>query len=107
VPRDAIVVGSRDLYYPADETADVPPEFDYDGVKTRRDRRIDDLLENETKVRLVADVRVGAAGAIQIDLGGGYALELFPNASAETEEWRFFRPQLDDPHLVVTGAGLE
>jgi len=63
VRGDAIVVGSRDLYYPADETAEVPPEFDYDydGMKTRRDRRVDALLENATTAYIVTDVRVGVA----------------------------------------------
>ena len=109
VRGDAIVVGSRDLYYPADETAEVPPEFDYDydGMKTRRDRRVDALLENATTAYIVTDVRVGAAGAFQIHLDEGYALEEFPDDSAEAEDWRFFRPYLNDPHLVVTGAGLE
>ena len=106
VRDDRVVVGSSDLYYPADEAAEVPEDFDWDGVVTRRDRRVAALFENETGAFAVQRIDVGDAGALRIAFDKGYALELFPHDSVTDEDWRLFRPYLDDPHLVVTGTGI-
>ena len=106
VRDDTVVVGMRDLYFPADETAEAPDDFDWDGVITRRDRRIAALFENETRSFAVQRVDVGDAGALRIILERGHALEVFPHDSLNEENWRLFRPYLDEPHLVVTGTGL-
>src|SRR5260370_30724506 len=40
--EDRVIVGSRDLYYPADflEEEEVPPEFDWDRDPNLRDKRL-------------------------------------------------------------------
>jgi hypothetical protein len=103
---DKIVVGSADLHYPADETAEVP-EDDWDGVVTRRDRRVSALFESGRRFFTVKQVDVGDAGALRIALDEGYALEIFPQSSVNNEDWRLFRPYLDEPQVVVSGIGIE
>jgi hypothetical protein len=107
VRGDVIVVGIGDLWAPADEKIDVPNDFDWRDVLTRRDRRMARLLENETRALLVQEVEVGDAGAMRIVLEDGLALEVFPSDSLDGEYWRLFRPAVDEAHLVVTGRGLE
>lgn len=56
----------------------------------------------------VQTVQVDDLGGVIITLSDGITLTLFPNASADDEEyWRFFRPGKDEPHLVVTAQGIE
>ena len=102
---DDIIVGSRDLYYPADESAEPSDDFDWDHERTRRDRRIEALFANARSF-VGRRVDVGNAGALRIDLGDGYVLEVFPQDSLAGEHWRLFRPYRDEPHVVVTGAGI-
>jgi hypothetical protein len=104
---DTIVVGSGDLYFPADEAAEAPDDFDPNGVVTRLDHRVTQLFERETRAFTVRQVDVGAAGALRIVLDDGLALEVFPDESVSREAWRLFRPYSDAPHLVVTGTGIE
>jgi hypothetical protein len=106
VRADVLVVGSRDLYAPADEEAPVPDEFKYDGVVTRRDKRMAELFADDT-VLTVRAIDVGEAGALGIALDSGHILELFPNDSTLGEDWRLFRPYRDDPHLVISGGTIE
>ena len=106
VRADTLVVGSRDLYFPGDETAEVPDDFEYDGVATRRDKRIAALFDDDTALT-VRTIDVGEAGALRISLDSGHILELFPNDSTTSEDWRLFRPYRDEPGLVISGGTIE
>jgi hypothetical protein len=104
VRDDAVLVGSRDLIHPADHFAGPRDDFDWDQDWNRRDDRIEALFANSRSF-VVRRVDVGAAGALRIDLGDDHALELFPQDSMVGERWRLFRR--DEPHFVVTGAGVQ
>ena len=105
---DQVIVGSRDLYYPPEEIDDPPDDFDWDVQgANRRDKRIAQLFENETRQFLVRQVEVGAAGSFTIVLDDDYALEVFPQDSLSGEHWRIFRPYVEEPHFVLTGKGLD
>jgi hypothetical protein len=51
-------------------------------------------------------VRADNCGGVTFQLSGGYRLVLFP-AGIRGEDWRFFRPNTDDPHFVVAGGQVE
>jgi len=51
----------------------------------------------------VQTVEAGEAGSLVIALEEGYNLEIFPHDSEGDEHWRFFKPQTEEPHFVVTG----
>jgi hypothetical protein len=106
---DRIVVGSRDLYYPADYREDeaVPSEFDWDRDPNRRDKLLTLLFENGAKEFVVERVAVGAAGSLHIELSENLALDIFPNDSLSDEHWRLFNPGTHGEHFVVTGSGIE
>ena len=106
--RDQVIVGSRDLYFPPENT-DVPIEdFDWDVQgANRRDRRIAELLQNQTREFIVRKVEVEKAGGFRITFEDEYALDVFPHDSLAGEHWRLFKPSADDPHFVVTGTGIE
>jgi hypothetical protein len=104
---DRVVVGSRDLYNPPQESDDLE-NFDGDVQgANRRDKGIAELFQNGTREFRVRDVEVGEAGAFTIRFDDGYALDVFPDDSLSGEHWRIFRPSADEPHFVVNGEGLE
>src|SRR5215469_12834765 len=64
---DRVVIGSRDLYYPREESVDPVEDFDWDVQgANRRDKRIAELFQNETRQLMVRDVQVREAGAFTI-----------------------------------------
>ena len=96
---DAVLIGSSDLYEPADGREDLTG-FDWDqpGVN-RLDVLMRDLLDSDSSL-VVENFKFGRAGAISIALGQDRNLEVFPNDSHD-EYWRLFRPGTDYRHLVV------
>jgi len=103
-----IVVASRDLYSPPEESDDRPDNFNWDVQGgNRRDKRIAELFLGETRQFMVQKVEVGAAGSFTIGLEDAYALDVFPDDSLSGEHWRIFKPYADEPHFVVTGKGVE
>ena len=105
---DHIVVASRDLYSPPEESDDCPDNFNWDVQgANRRDKRIAELFLCETRQFLVRTLEVGAAGSFTITFDDEYALDVFPDDSLSGEYWRIFKPYADEPHFVVTGKGLE
>ena len=105
---DQVVVGGRDLYYPPEESDGPMDDFDWDvHGANKRDKRIAELFQNETRQFLVRKVEVGEAGGFTIIFDDGYALDVFPDDSFSDEHWRIFKPSAEEPHFVVTGKGLE
>jgi hypothetical protein len=106
--NDKIVVASRDLYTPREGSGDRPQDFKWDVQgANRRDQRIAELFQNETRQFAVRRVEAGNAGSFTIVLDQDYALDVFPDDSLTGEHWRIFKPYAGEPHFVVTGNGLE
>ena len=105
---DQVIVGSRDLYYPPEESDDRLKDLDWEVQgANRRDKRVAELFQNETRQFLARDVEVGEAGSFTIVLDNAYALDVFPDDSLSDEHWRIFKPYVEEPHFVVAGKGLE
>ena len=103
-----VVVASRDLYYPPEESEDRPENFNWDVQgSNRRDKRIAELFQNETREFSVQKVEAGEAGTFTIVFDQGYALDVFPDDSLSGEYWRFFKPYRGEQHFVVTGSGMQ
>ena len=83
-----------------------PPDFDWQ-KGNRFDRIATEFLQNETRQLVVQKVEAGDAGSLTIALEHGYKLEVFPQDSESEEHWRFFRPSVDERHLVFTGKGFQ
>ncbi len=108
--EDEVVVGSQDLYYPADHEnggKEFPPDFDWDRDPNRRDKLLRLLFEGGTREFVVQKVEVGGAASLHIALTEKLSLEVFPDDSLSHERWRLFRPGVDEPHFVVAGSGVE
>jgi hypothetical protein len=106
--KEQVVVGARDLYYPPEESDDRPEEFDWDVQgANRRDKRIAELFQNETRQFFVRKVEVGEAGHFTLIFDNDYALDVFPDDSLRGEHWRIFKPYAEESHFVVSGRGLE
>ena len=109
VREDGVVVGSQDLYYPAeyDPKIGVPEEFDWNRDPTRCYHLLSALFDNETREFIVQAIDVGSAGGVRVLLNHGLALEVFPCDSLEREHWRLFKLGSEEKHFVVTGNGIE
>jgi hypothetical protein len=103
---EGIVTGRSDLWEPAD--ADVPfdEKWHYDKSPNLQDLRLDGLLIQSVKPFVVEKVDADEFGGVAICLSQGYVLRLFP-AGTRGEDWRFFQPTRDAPHLVITGGVIE
>lgn len=112
VGPEGIVVASRDRFYP---TSDRPLEdafaddFEWDQPGANRcDERMEAFLEQYKSDNLyVKNIRADLIGSLWIQLGNDYRLEVFPDGSLEQEFWRFFEPDTETAHFVVTGSGIE
>jgi hypothetical protein len=99
---ESIVVGSYDLNFPRGvfELSGVPGDFDW----SKGPNRLDELIEHVRANLLPAEgieVVVGAAGAFTVLFRGDLALDVFPNASGESEHWRLFAPgDSEREHLI-------
>jgi hypothetical protein len=104
---DQVLVGSRDLYVPPAEGEEGLETFNWDVPgANRRDKRIADLFQNETRQFVAKRVQVAEAGTFTIILDDEYALDVFPDDSLSDEHWRIFQPSSEVPHFVVSGSGL-
>ncbi|MFT4113407.1 hypothetical protein [Silvibacterium sp.] len=100
VGGDSVLLGSSDLYYPADGSEDCS-NFDWDiPSASRRDVLMGDLMRGSDQL-IVTRAELGLAGALHIWFDQNYCLEIMPNNSIEDEYWRLFKPGTNDRHLVV------
>ena len=105
VHKDEIIVGSRDLQYPADysETQEVPADFDWDRDPNRQDKLLAALLANDATNLIVREIKGETAGRFEAILSEGFSLQVFPDDSLSLEHWRLFTPRSQRPHFVVSG----
>jgi len=106
VNSHGIVVGSQDIHYPLDESADWDQA---DG--TRRDRRIAAWLgEHSSAQPRVERIETDSVGGFKLFMEHNVVLEVFPAHSLRgeySEHWRLFRPSEEGRHFAVTGHGVE
>lgn len=106
---DRVLVGNRDLYYPADYryADETPVGFDWERGPTLRDKLLHSLFQNAARELVVDRVEVYEAGGLHIVFREGASLDVLPCDSVSDEHWRLFEPDKDAPHFVVTGGGIE
>jgi hypothetical protein len=104
VRDDNVIVGSRDLYYPAGDTQNdsIPESFDWDRDQNRRDNLLESLFSGRGFT--VRSVHLAAAGMCRIEFDEDASLEIFPDDSLTHEHWRLFATQDADTQLVMTGT---
>ena len=101
-----VVVGSYDLHFPRGvyEISKVPADFDWAKAPNRLDELIEDVQQRFLPAE-VTDVVGEMAGSFTLVLAGGVSLDVFPNASVESEHWRLFAPGDDDREHLVHESG--
>lgn len=100
--HDEVVIASGDVHDASEQGGgDSAP------IVTRANERVQQLFQRETRQLAVEQVKAGDAGAFSIMLADGYVLEVMPDDSSDSEHWRLFKPYVEGPHFVVTGAGLQ
>src|SRR5579862_7274722 len=104
--QDAIVVASRDVYYPAEYSGftNIPSDFDWERDPNLRDKLLRSLFKSRAGGSIVQNVDVGIAGNLHISLDGDVCLEIFVDDSLGEEHWRLFEIGKSG-HFVVTGRG--
>jgi len=104
---EGIVVASRDRHVPAGDPDAEPPGWRWDVPGANRsDERCAAWFATRAAA-CVERVTADAFGGLRVALTGGVTLEVFPDDSLDREHWRYFQPATEEPHFVVTGAGVE
>jgi hypothetical protein len=114
VTNNRILTGSADYFEPAVESEDVNLDDQRSGnLQRRRLREIftdydskTRSLVNETDARIVTAVHSDQFGGLDLDLTGGFRLQVFPTGS-RGEDWRFFSPGNEEDHFVIEGGHLD
>lgn len=108
--EDGLLVGSGDLFTPADPAAD-PETFDWQVPgATWCDLRLQALVDAvAARPPVLTTAAADAIGGLVLELEGGLILDIFPDSSparhVESEYWRLSIP--GEPLLVVGSNGVE
>ena len=112
VCEDKVVLGKFDLYEPKSDNWG-NEDFDWDNFDwdIKGNNRYDELAEkyfSEDSPKFIAkNISVNKIGDLKISLTNDFVLEIFADASDDSEYWRFFESgNKDQEHLVVTGQGI-
>lgn len=108
---DRIVTGSADYYEPPGAGEEVNLDDHRAGnLQRKRLREVfatyDEStrsLINEADALIVTAVHADRFGGLDLELSGGFRLQVFPSGSCG-EDWRFFSPGTDDDHFVIEGG---
>ena len=111
IATGGIVTGSSDYYEPAEVEGEVVRKDSEAG--NLQQKRLRNLLPsydvntrslvNSTGQLVVEAAFVDDLGGFELQLSGGYRLQVFPNGS-RAEDWRFFAPSSEEDHLVIEGG---
>lgn len=105
----AILLGSSDVYEPADKTVDFNEDFNWEKAGANmRDAKLQILL---SKPLVVEAVEVDTFGGFSLLFKNGMMLSAFPASSSKdeyNEHWRLLdnRPETKQ-HFVVSNQGLD
>ena len=105
-PTPRIVVGSRDVYSPADPSIDAEDEnFHWDEPWANLcDWRVKSFMEEcKSRPLVVESIEADEIGSLRICFTGGFVLDLFPDTSNHDgydEHWRLLSAP-NQPHFVV------
>ena len=108
-----IVVGYDDVRYPKSNPSAEPPGFRWDAEgANRRDERLESFFDDHrSNPPAVTSLEADDLGSLRLTLDQNVRLELFPDDSlddvTDSERWRFFQPDTDGPHFLVTGDGCD
>ncbi|MBI1375282.1 MAG: hypothetical protein GC159_21395 [Phycisphaera sp.] len=104
---DGIVTGSNDLWEPAEREPDFDyADWDYDSSLNVQDMQMHLLLTRLGDALRVNAIDADNLGGLEVMFESGHTLRLFP-AGTRGEDWRFFRPGSEEPHLVIAGGRIE
>ncbi len=105
VASDGIVVGSRDIYFPAGEGSQLPDDFEWDVAGANRcDERTERFLDSLKTPLIVESIGVDRLGGVVIQFQEEMRLEIVPDCSLSSELWRFFEPGRGKEHFIVGGT---
>lgn len=112
VASDRVLTGSSDRFVLA-EGAKVDPSDPRRG--SLQEVRLAELLQGYDEITkshinaasglVVEEVSSDQFASVDIAFSSGIHLQLFPDGSLE-EDWRFFIPGKDGPHLVIEGGKI-
>lgn len=104
--HSAIIVASRDRYYPRSDAEPIDEAFNWDIPGGNRcDERMDGFLASHGPLRVVK-IAADDVGGFKLSLNGGFVFEVFPDDSLGDEIWRLFRPSARTPHIVFEGGRI-
>lgn len=107
VDARGLVVGSADRLEKSEAAASIPDE-EWDWNKRGANRRDECMVRwFGDNIFIVESIRVDPVGGFAMSFSGGALLEVFPDATLDTEAWRLLGAREDERHFVVRGAGID
>lgn len=114
---EGIVTGDSDLCEPAEDSLDIDWDaWDFEESPNLQDAMIEVFLQgydlqtglfnDETDKLVVEAISGDAYGGATLTFFGGCRLVIFP-AGSRGEDWRIFRPGVDERHFVIAGGQVE
>jgi hypothetical protein len=106
-----ILIGSSDVYYPADlpYTEPIPKGFDWDVAgENRCDRFFESFVRSHSSAPLrVISVTADDFGGFRLALSEDHSLDVFPDTGVANEVWRRLSPGTDREHFVIPQSILD
>lgn len=103
--KQEIILASSDFYSPYDETKSYE-DFDWDVIGNNLfDRKAPLWLQKVMPVS-IEEYKINRWGDLLLILSNGERIEIYVDASDDTECWRMFDGNCEKEHLVMTGSGL-
>lgn len=103
--KKEILLASSDFYSPYDETKSYE-DFDWDVIGNNLfDRKAPLWLQKVMPISIIK-YEISRWGDLLIILSNRQKIEIYVNASDDTECWRMLDSNYENEHLVMTGLGL-
>ena len=104
--ENEILTGRSDLWEPVQESDEFRyDEWDYEKDGNKQDDVITEFFSSNEKA-VVESVELTLHGQFVLLLTHGIRIAVFPSG-AVAEDWRLFRPGIDEAHFVVAGGRVD
>ena len=102
VDQERVLLANEDMYYPNTEFSGDYDEFEWDNQGGNLfDEKVGQVLNTEKEKWTIKSYVTSPFGDLEIEFENGKKLQIFITGSTDSEQWRFFKKDRNEPHIVV------
>lgn len=106
IGKEGILFASEDMYIPK-SSMEYSEDFEWEITGSNLfDEKSEQWINKEGAVYIV-NYKLNELNDLTIYLSNKERIEIYANASDDSEFWRIFKCGVDEKHLVATGLGVE